>query len=84
MMKFSGDFAPNGQPNYQPILVEKTDPASGEPMEDEQGNIILAPVNEPDTEFAYSDFDVRVDASAYNDEDEQNQLLIETMSYNFV
>ena len=79
MMKFSGDFAPNGQPNYQPILVEKIDPASGKPMEDEQGNIILAPVNEPDTEFAYSDFDVRVDASAYNDEDEQNQLLIETM-----
>ena len=79
MMKFSGQFAPNGQPNYEPILVEKTDPASGEAMEDENGNIILAPVNEPDTEFAFSDFDVRVDASAYNDEDEQNQLLIETM-----
>lgn len=79
MMKFSGQMQQNGQPLYEPILLEKTDPASGKPMEDDQGNIVLAPVNEADTEFAYSDFDVRVDSSAYNDEDEQNQLLIETM-----
>lgn len=79
MQKFSGQLAPNGQPIYQPILMEKMDPANGKPMVDEQGNIVLAPVNEPDTEFTYSDFDVRVDASAFNDEDEQNQLVIETM-----
>lgn len=78
--EFSGDLNPRtGQPIMAPVLLEKLDPASGRPMEDDEGNIILEPVSEPDTNFKFADFDIRVDASAYNDEDEQNQLIIETM-----
>jgi hypothetical protein len=78
--EFSGALNPRtGQPIMAPVLLEKLDPASGKPMEDDEGNIILEPVSEPDTNFKFADFDIRVDASAYNDEDEQNQLIIETM-----
>jgi len=78
--EFTGNLNPRtGQPIMAPVLLEKLDPASGRPMEDDEGNIILEPVSEPDTNFKFADFDIRVDASAYNDEDEQNQLIIETM-----
>lgn len=70
---------PDGQPTEVPILLEKLDPASGEPEEDDEGNIILAPVPEPGTDINYAEVDITVEAAAYNDEDERNQLLIETM-----
>lgn len=70
---------PDGQSTEVPILLEKLDPASGEPEEDDEGNIILAPVPEPGTDINYAEVDITVEAAAYNDEDERNQLLIETM-----
>ena len=71
------EVAPDG--TEQPVLLEKVDPDTGEPMEDEQGNIVLAPVADPDTELQYAEVDITIEAAAYNDEDERNQLLIETM-----
>lgn len=71
------EVAPDG--TEQPVLLEKTDPDTGEPMEDTQGNIILTPVADPDTELQYADVDITVEAATFNDEDERNQLLIETM-----
>tara|TARA_R110000851_G_scaffold14313_5_gene48503 strand:+ start:13281 stop:15107 length:1827 start_codon:yes stop_codon:yes gene_type:complete len=69
---------PNG-PMEQPILLPETDPANDEILEDEEGNIIMAPVNEFETELKYMDFVIRIDAAAYNDEDEKAQLMLETV-----
>lgn len=69
---------PNG-PEEQPILLPEEDPATGEYLQDDAGNIILAPVNEFETELKYMDFVIRIDATAYNDEDEKAQLMLETV-----
>ena len=79
MTEFSGQFDQQGQPVMTPILLPETDPANGDVLEDEDGNIILAPVNELDSEFTNMEFKVKIDASAYNDEDEKAQLLLETV-----
>lgn len=79
MEAFTGNFDQSGQPIYEPILVEVTDPANGEIMEDDQGNILLAPVNEEDTDFAFIDFDIKIESAAYNDEDEKGQLMLESV-----
>lgn len=79
MEEFSGKFDQAGQPVMQPILTEQLDPASGEPVEDEQGNLVLAPVNTPESDISYAEVDITVEAAAFNDEDERNQLLMETM-----
>lgn len=79
MTQFSGQFDDQGQPIYTPILLPVTDPANGKFIEDENGNILVAPVNEVETEFSSLEFTIRIDASAYNDEDEKAQLMIETV-----
>ena len=79
MMEFTGQLDGNGQPEMRPILLPEVNPADGEIMEDEAGNIILAPVNELETELRDMHFTIRIDASAYNDEDEKAQLMLETV-----
>jgi hypothetical protein len=79
MVAFSGRFDPNGQPIYEPILLPLLDPANGEPMEDTDGNVILAPVSEAGTDFSFTEFQINIQASSYNDEDEKAQLLLETV-----
>ena len=79
MEMFSGQFDANGQPIYRPILMEVVDPASGDFMEDDEGNILLAPVSEEGTDFEFSEFDVKIESSSYNDEDEKGQLMLESV-----
>lgn len=72
--------APNpmtGQP--QVIYAEDIDPASGEPRKDNVGNIILVPLNDSRTDISFADVDLEIDTNSYNDEDEKNQLMLETM-----
>lgn len=78
MVAFAGTDS-TGQPIYNPILLPMTDPDNGKLMEDEGGNIILAPVSEAGTEFSYTQFQIQVEASSYNDEDEKAQLMLETV-----
>ena len=79
MVKFSGQFDEFGQPMMEPILLPVEDPASGELVTDEEGNFILAPVNEITSEFAGLEFQIKIEANSYNDEDEKAQLLLETV-----
>lgn len=78
--------APTGQVNPETgeqqtdvIFEEVLDPASGEPEEDDDGNILVAPMPEIDSEIAFTDIDIEISSVAYNDEDEKNQLMMETM-----
>lgn len=79
MEMFSGEFDEQGQPVFQPILLEVIDPANGEVQEDDDGNILLAPVSEEGTDFEFSAFDVKIESSSYNDEDEKGQLMLESV-----
>jgi len=66
-----------GQPEY--VLDEELDPETNEPMEDDNGNIIMVPLNDSRTDVRFTDVDLEITTSSYNDEDEKNQLMLETM-----
>lgn len=79
IMMFTGEVDQFGEPVEVPILVEALDPATREHMEDEEGNIILAPVSEEDSDFEFTEFDIQIESTAYNDEDEKGQLMLESV-----
>lgn len=77
---WSGEFNPqNGNPVMNVPFEEVMDPESNEPMLDEDGNYIIAPVADTETEVAFSEVDLTIDTTAYNDEDEKNQLMLESI-----
>lgn len=76
---WTGEFDENDMPVMDLVYEEVLDPASGEPEVDEQGNIVVAPVADGDTEIAFTKVDLVLDSVVYNDEDEKNQLMLETM-----
>jgi hypothetical protein len=63
----------------KPILVEDIDPASGEPRRDDNGNYILVPLNDSRTDISFTEFDIEIQTSSYHDEDEKNQLMLESI-----
>lgn len=78
--QYNGQLDPvTGQPQQIPVLLPDTDPATGDFVEDPDGNIILAPVNEPKTDFSFTKYQISIESAAYNDDDEKSQLLIETV-----
>ena len=80
MQRPTGQYDPmTGQPIMEPILLPETDPASGDYVESEDGEIILAPVSEENSDFSFTKYSVTIESTAYNDEDEKAQLLLETM-----
>ena len=80
MQIFSGKINPQtGQPIMEYAYEEVRDPNNGEVMEDEDGNILFAPIPEEETEIAFTDVDIEITSVSYNDEDEKNQLMLETI-----
>lgn len=75
----TGQLGPNGEVITQPIMDEELDPETGEPLEDEYGNIIVTPMNDPDTALEFSDVNIKVVASRGQNSAERNQLLLETV-----
>ncbi len=68
-----------GEPTSVPVLLPVFDVGSGKVKEDEEGNIIYAPVSERGTELSFLKMDIRIESNSYNDEDEQAQLMLETV-----
>jgi hypothetical protein len=74
----SGNINPmTGQPEARMVFEEVLSPEDNEPLTDEMGNIIMAPIPTMDTEIAFTQADVSVSSVAYNDEDERNQVMLE-------
>lgn len=79
MTMWTGKFDANQQPIMDYVWQEVLDPATNEPAKDDKGNYIIAPVPEYDTEIAFAEVDLDIDSVIYNDEDEKNQQMIETV-----
>lgn len=79
MTMWTGQFDAQGQPIMDYVYEEVLDPANGKPLEDDNGNIIIAPVPEAETEIAFTNTEISIDSAQYNDEDEKNQLMLETI-----
>lgn len=67
----------NNEPQFEIPYEQVLDPATGEPYIDDAGNYVYAPIPEIDTELALADVQIDVMSSAYNDDDEKSQLMIE-------
>lgn len=67
-----------GQPALRPVFEEVTDPATREPLVDKEGYMIMAPIPTKDTEIAFTKADIEVASVSYNDEDEKNQMLLDS------
>ena len=63
--------------NGQPIMMVQYD-EKGEPKRDEVGNILVEPLNDAETDFRFTDVDIEIETNVFNDEDERNQLILET------
>ena len=74
----TGQVDEMGNPIESPVFDEEIDPDTNEPMEDEEGNILMTPLNDPDTDIRFLEVDVKIEAVPYNNAAEQNQLLFET------
>lgn len=79
MMEWTGRRDAQGQPIMSPVFEQVYNPASGEPEETENGELVFAPIPERDTEIAFTDVDIKVEPVAFNDEDERAQLMLETI-----
>lgn len=79
MMEWTGQYDKEQQPVMQPVLDEVINPATGEPEIDEEGRIILAPIPTRDSEIAFTDVDISIDTVLYNDESEENQLMVDSL-----
>jgi hypothetical protein len=78
MQTFTGEMnQQTGEPIMQTEYEEVLDPGSQEPMIDDDGNFIIAPIPTEESELAYTKIDIEINSVSYNDEDEKNQLLIE-------
>ena len=79
-MQWSGRMDPITQvPIMVPVMEEVLDPATQKPEIDDEGNIIVAPVPTIDTDIAFARVDIEIETAAFNDEDEKNQLMLETI-----
>jgi len=58
---------------------EEYDPQTQQPLRDENGNIIVTPLSDPDTDLANLDVELFVESVNTHQEDEKAQLLIETI-----
>lgn len=77
--EWTGKMLPDGQPEMRPVLLPETNPANpDEFVEDGEGNIVFGPVTTEESDFSTTDFEIDVEANAYNDEDEKAQLMLET------
>jgi len=65
--------------NGQFMFHEEIDPDTGRLLKDSNGNFLLTPLNDADTDISFLETDIKIIAVSYNDEDERNQLMLETM-----
>jgi len=66
-----------GLPQTRMVFEEVLEPASGKPVKDEFGNIIMAPIPTMDTDITFTKAEIEIDSVSFNDDDEKNQQLLE-------
>ena len=78
MEMWSGELDANGEPVMEYVFEEVLTP-EGQPQITKTGQLVIAPIPDPATELKYSNIDIDIVTNAYNDEDEKNQLMLETV-----
>ena len=76
---WTGEYDAQGNPIYQVEFEPVLNPDTQEPEETEEGNLVFAPIPEEDTEVNFTKFDITIETTTFNDEDERSQLMIENV-----
>lgn len=76
---WTGTFDAAGEPVMETQYEEVIDPVTNDVMITDEGRIVIAPIPERGTELAITDVDITITSVSYNDEDEKNQLMLETL-----
>jgi len=80
MEQWSGQIDPKtGQAIMEPVFEQIFDPEDGKPVVNDEGQLVFAPIPDPESELQFADHDIRIEAVNYNDEDERTQLMLETV-----
>lgn len=66
-----------GQPKTRYLYEEVLDPENGQPLENELGELVMAPIPERESEIAFTKADIIVDSVAYNNEEEKSGELLD-------
>lgn len=66
-----------GQPQTKMVFEEVVDPATGKPLKDDRGNLVMAPIPTMDTDITFTKADIEIDTVSFNEDDQQNQQLLE-------
>ena len=59
------------------VFEEVTHPETKQPMTDENGNILLAPIPTMDSDIAFTKAEIEIDTVSFDDSEQQNQQLFE-------
>ncbi len=74
----TGQLLPTGEPQirfaYEYLLDD-----DGKEILDEHNNYTVVPISSEETEIKFTDVEISIESTAYNDEDEKNQLMLETV-----
>ncbi len=66
----TGRYLENGEPEMEPLFSEKV-------LED--GSYEVEPIVDPDTDMGFMDLDIEVTTSAYNETDDMERMMLESM-----
>lgn len=76
---FTGNTGADGLPQLGILYVPEIDPASQEEIVDELGLPIYVPLATEQTDITYLDYQVEIRSTAYNNEEEKDQLFSEVV-----
>lgn len=66
-----------GMQQTRMVFEEVLDPASHEPLVNEDGAYVLAPIPTGETDITFSKADIEIDSVSFNEDEEKNQVLLE-------
>ena len=79
LKQYSGVKDSNGTPIMEYVYTYVEDPTTGQLAKNEFGTLVVAPVSTEDTDINFEVTDLVVYAVNYNNEEEKNQLMLETV-----
>ena len=78
LMQPTGIDPQTGMPIMQPVMVPEMDPETGDPMFDDDGNMVMIPLNDPNSDVSFAEVELKVVSTRAENANERNQLFLET------
>jgi hypothetical protein len=74
----TGRILPDGTPETRLVFEEVLDPATNEPMINNKGELIMAPIPTAESDISFTRADIEIDTVAYSDNEEKDQAMLDS------